>query len=37
MDGSDGRERHQIVHSEIEVDGYNEGGPTRTSLATSRA
>ncbi len=37
MDGSNGRERRQIVHSEIEVEGYNEGGPTRTPLATSRA
>ncbi|KAL8673568.1 MAG: hypothetical protein Q9168_002022 [Polycauliona sp. 1 TL-2023] len=37
MDGSNGRERHQMVHSEIDVEGYNEGGPTRTPLATSRA
>lgn len=37
MDGSNGRERHQMVHGEIDVEGYNEGGPTRTPLATSRA
>ena len=37
MDGSNGRERHQMVHSEIDVEGYNEGGPTRSSLAASRA
>lgn len=37
MDGSNGRERHQMVHSEIDVEGYNEGGSTRTPLATSRA
>jgi hypothetical protein len=37
MDGSNGRERHQMVHSEIDVEGYNECTPTRTPLATSRA
>jgi GTP cyclohydrolase IA len=37
MDGSNCRERHQMVHGEIDVEGYNEGGPTRTPLATSRA
>jgi GTP cyclohydrolase IA len=36
MDGSNCRERHQI-DGEIDVEGYNEGGPTRTPLATSRA
>ena len=36
MDGSNGRERHQMVHSEIDMERYNEGGPTRSSLATSR-
>jgi GTP cyclohydrolase IA len=26
-----------IEHGEIDVEGFNEGGPTRTPLATSRA
>ena len=34
MDGSNCRE---MVHGEIDVEGYNEGGPMRTPLATSRA
>lgn len=33
----DGCERHQMVYSEIDVEGYNEGDPTRTPLATSHA
>jgi len=37
MDGSNARERHQMVHSEIDVEGYTECSPTRTPLATSRA
>ena len=37
LDDSNGRERHQIVQSEIDMEGYNEGGPTSTPLATSRA
>jgi GTP cyclohydrolase I len=37
MDGSSGRERHQMVQSEIDVEGYNECSPMRTPLATSRA
>ncbi|PQE33776.1 phosphoribosyl transferase domain protein [Rutstroemia sp. NJR-2017a WRK4] len=37
MDSSNCRERHQIVHGKIDEEGYNEGGPTRTPLATSRA
>ncbi len=36
-DGSNYYERHQMVHGEIDVEGYNEGGPMRTPLATSRA
>ena len=34
MDGSNGSERHQMAHSEIDVEGYDEGGPTRSPLAT---
>ncbi|KAF1807881.1 GTP cyclohydrolase I [Eremomyces bilateralis CBS 781.70] len=34
MDGENGYDRH---HSEIDVDGFNEGGPAKTPLATSRA
>jgi GTP cyclohydrolase I len=37
MDGSDGHERHQIVHSEIDQEGYHEGGPPRAPLAISCA
>jgi GTP cyclohydrolase I len=37
VDRSDSRERNQVVHSEIDVEGYNEGGFTRISLAISRA
>lgn len=37
MDGSNCSERHEFVHGEIDVEGYNERGPTRTPLATSRA
>ncbi|KAE9371777.1 GTP cyclohydrolase I [Stipitochalara longipes BDJ] len=37
MDGSNCREKDQLVHGEIDVEGCNEAGPTRTPLATSRA
>jgi GTP cyclohydrolase IA len=37
MDGSNCSERHQMVTGEIDMEGFNEGGPTRTPLATSRA
>ena len=37
MDGSNDSESQQMVHSEIDVKEYEEGGPTRIPLATSRA
>lgn len=37
MDGRGPHDSHKIVHSEIDVEGYNEDGPSRTPLATSRA
>ena len=37
MNDSNGRERHQMIHSEIDVKEYNENDSTRTSLLTSRA
>ncbi|KAF2106550.1 GTP cyclohydrolase I [Lophiotrema nucula] len=37
MDGSTGCERHQMIHSEIDVEGYDEGDPTRTLLPTNCA
>jgi GTP cyclohydrolase I len=37
MDGSNGLKRHQMVHGEIEVEGYNRGIPISTPLATSCA
>ena len=37
FDDSNGCEGHQMVPSKIDVEGYNEGGPTRTPLITSRA
>jgi GTP cyclohydrolase I len=36
LDGSNSREKHQIVHSEIDIGGYNECSATRTPLAASR-
>lgn len=36
MDDSNGRERDEMVHSEVDVEAYNEGDPTRSSLAASR-
>lgn len=37
MDGQNGHDRRHIVHSEIDVDGFNEDGPAKTPLAMSRA
>jgi GTP cyclohydrolase I len=37
IDGSNCRERYQIRHGEIDVEGYNEGATTTTPLATNRA
>jgi GTP cyclohydrolase IA len=35
MDGSNSRERHQMVHSEIDVKEYSDGGPLAAILAQS--
>jgi GTP cyclohydrolase I len=37
INSGNGRERHQIVYSEINVEESNECSPTRTPLARSRA
>jgi GTP cyclohydrolase I len=34
---SNSTERHLLVYGNIDVEGYNEGDPPRTPLATSRA
>ena len=34
MDGSNGVERHQMIHSEVGVEEYSECSPARTPLAT---
>ena len=37
MDSINGSERHQMVHSELDVKEDKEGGPARIAFATSRA
>jgi GTP cyclohydrolase I len=37
MDGSNYREKHQVVHGEIDMEGCNEGSLTSTPLPASRA
>jgi GTP cyclohydrolase I len=34
---ADGRNGHHMIHSEIDVEGYNEGTVAKTPLGTSRA
>ncbi|KAF2685257.1 GTP cyclohydrolase I [Lentithecium fluviatile CBS 122367] len=37
VDGANGHDKHHIVHSEIDVEGYNEGAVAKTPLGMSRA
>lgn len=37
INGRGAHDKHHIIHHEIDVEGYNEEGASRTPLATSRA